>query len=126
MIMDGSQIKSVSAEGLSYIDQAGEEIFIAFSDCYENYVKRRLTPEIWQRYQELNRKYADDWDSYVAWVRERHEVGIRQVLTPPWADGPYIEFHTEPPTRFQFRTEEEYSQVLLVIHEAGWQTFDQS
>jgi hypothetical protein len=59
-------------------------------------------------------------------IKQLKEIGKRNPLKPPWADGPYIEFYTEPATRFQFTNYDEYTRILKIIGEAGWRTFDQS
>ena len=126
IILDGSQIRSVTAQGITYVDDDGAEQFIDFAQCYENYVKDMLSPERWETIKRVNNKTDDFWETWVAKVKKFKQVGQRQILTPPWADGPFIEFYTEPPMRFKFATEDEYDSVRDALEEGSWRTFDLS
>jgi hypothetical protein len=124
--MDGKQIKEITPKGLMYIDDTGVEQFINFAKCYEIYVQEMLSPEHWEQHKQLNNKSDEDWDAYVEWIQRHKLVADRNILTPPWADGPYIEFYTKPPIRFKFDTTEEFRKIYGLIHEAGWTTSDLS
>lgn len=43
--MDSKQIQYITESGLTYLDENGEENFIDFALCYENYLKKYLSPE---------------------------------------------------------------------------------
>ena len=124
-MLDGEQIRSVTTQGVIYVDD-GVEKFIDFQQCYDNYVKEFLSPERWAIHKELNNKTDKDWNEYVERIKRWKEIGLRNVLIPPWADGPFIEFHTEPPLRFQFTSQEKYGEVAEAIRDTEWQTFDLS
>jgi hypothetical protein len=126
MVMDGKQIRKVTPEGVVYLDENGDEQFIDFAACYKNYFTRRTSPEEWEVIKKVNNKTDVDWEWYVERVKRWREVGGRQILTPPLADGPYIEFHTEPSTRFKFETEQEFQKVRNAIGRTGWKTGDLS
>jgi hypothetical protein len=124
--MDGNRIKHITPEGITYLDDEGNEQFIDFAACYANYVKQKTSPEYWERIKQLNNFTDADWERYVQRIKSFKEIGNRNVLEMPWADGPYIEFHTDPPIRFKFDTQEEYRKVISAIRHTDWITFDQS
>ncbi|MEO8394473.1 MAG: hypothetical protein ABI700_15880 [Chloroflexota bacterium] len=124
-MLAGELIRRVTAQGIIYVDD-GVEKFIDFQQCYDNYVKDRLSQERWTKHKTLNNQTDADWDQYVERTKNWKEVGRRNVLTPPWADGPFIEFYTEPLLRFKFASHEKYSEVDDAIHHAEWRTFDLS
>ena len=124
--MSDRVILAITSEGLIYRDEHGNEHSIDFAECFANYVRRCLSPERWERYMQANQETDADWGAYVERVNRWREVAVRNILPPPWADGPYIEFYTDPPTRFKFATEEEFQQTRQAIELAGWTTFDQS
>ena len=116
--MDGKQIREVTPQGIVYLDHNGEEQFIDFAECYENYVKRRTTPEYWEDFKTLNHKTDADWDGYVEWVKRWKEVGVRDVLDL------YIEFYTIPSIRFNFSSKDDYHGVEGAVRRARWRLFD--
>jgi hypothetical protein len=123
--VDGKQIRAITPQGVVYLDDNGEEKFIDFAACYEKYVKRRTTPEHWEDFKKLNHKTDADWDWYVEWVKNWKEVGVHDAFGGLLGKGsPYIQFHTEPPTVFDFATQAELYKAQNAIREAGWGTFD--
>jgi hypothetical protein len=126
MIVNGSQIKTITDQGLTYTDENGEEKFINFFTCYENYLQRYLNQEAWEWFKQNNSKTDADWDDYVDHTKSWKEVARRNILTFPWGDGPFIEFHTEPLTRFKFANEDEFYRVRYEVEKTGWVTFDLS
>lgn len=125
--MDGKNIREVTSKGISYIDDAGQEQFIDFEACYQNYLKRFDDPEYIERFRQMSKLGDKELKDSIRRLKEWRQIGARTVLGPPWEDGPYIEFHTEPPIRFQFETRE--GMFDLIIHtarKAGWLTFDLS
>ncbi len=123
--LDGEQISRMTKEGLWYKDEEQEK-FIDFETCYEKYVEEFLNPEMWEKIKKANNKSDDDWEDYADGIRRFKYVGDRNILTPPWADGPYIEFYTQPPIRFKFVTEKQFQRVRSYIERAGWRTGDRS
>ncbi|MEO8607177.1 MAG: hypothetical protein ABI690_04815 [Chloroflexota bacterium] len=124
--MDGKRIKAITSVGISYLDDEDFAQFIDFAECYANYARKQTSPETWERLKQVNNKSDADWEWHIERVQKWKEIGARQPLTPPWADGPYIEFHTDPPIRFKFATKDEYQEVMTAITHTGWKTFDQS
>lgn len=120
--MDGKQIKDITPEGLSYIDDEGKEQFINFSECYASYVQKSTSPEYWERIKRLNNFTDADWDDHLERVQLWREVGKRDMIGNP----AYMEFNTTPPTRFTFATWDEFLETQQTIERAGWQTFDLS
>jgi hypothetical protein len=125
-MLNGERVRSVTAQGLTYVDDEGVEKFIDFAQCYENYVKEMLSSARWDKIKAANNKTDADWDNYVERTKKWREVGRRNILTPPWGDGPFVELYTEPPTRFQFDSEEAYREITGAIRETGWRTADLS
>jgi hypothetical protein len=125
--LDGKQIKEVTPQGIIYLDDNGEEKFIDFAGCHENYVRRMTTPEYWERHKQMNRLTDADWDDHMEQVKSSGFVADRDVTGGfHKAGGPYIEFYTKPSTRFVFASEEEFQNVRVAISRARWQTFDLS
>lgn len=118
--MDKKQIKMINTHGITYLDASGQEVFIDFRECYENYLKRRLSSEGWHGYQENNGQEISDWNTYLKTVIAWREVGWRN------AEGFCFELHTDPPTLFEFEAVEEFQKMIYAIHYTGWATFDMS
>src|SRR5689334_6509793 len=94
--LDGEQLRRSTKQGIWY-EENGIEQFIDFMLCYENYVQDSLSPETWQKIKKANNKSDADWENYADRIRQFKYVGDRNILAPPWADGPYVEFFTTPP-----------------------------
>ena len=127
--MNGKQIRDIKAEGLTYVDDEGNEKFIDFAVCLDNYFRKVTSAQYIERMKELNPQ--SQWDeegikNYIASRRRWREIANRCVLGKPWSDGPFVEFHTEPSIRFDFDTEEEYGHARSHIERFGWKTFDLS
>jgi hypothetical protein len=122
--LNAKQIREVTSDGIRYVDDQGEERFIDFAVCYQNYVKKRTSPEYWETHKQVNNLTDADWDRHVERVMKWKEIGRSQPLEPPWSDGPFVEFHTEPSTRFQCETIDEYVNLLSSIEKTRWKTFD--
>src|SRR5688572_11161498 len=103
-MVDSKQIISITKDGLSFLDDDGNEHWIDFAECYQNFL------------QETHALSIERWK----------QVGVRNILTPPWAEGPYIQFHTNPPIRFQFATEKDFYEVRQAVESGGWFTMDLS
>ena len=115
---NGKLIRSVTAQGIVYVDDTGVEQFIDFLQCYENFVERHLSPESWASHKELNHKTDEDWDEYVEWVKGTKAIGARDI------GELFIDFYTEPRIRFQFATQDEWWLIRRSTRKAGWHTFD--
>jgi len=127
--MDGKQIREITAEGLTYQTENGDKVFIDFAVCHANYVQNMVSPGGIERMKELNPRSQwndEDIKKYIEKVNQWKEVGRRNVLGVPWADGPYIEFHTDPPLRFEFATVDDYAKVRYLVEQFGWRTMDLS
>jgi len=136
IIISADQIKEVRQEGIVYVDYAEQEQFIDFDQCYQNYLRKRLTPEAHKRSQELNPSMPEDYDSYCTRIRKWKEVGLRNSIGLNFTDGeanyglPYFEFHTIPPVRIEFDTPEKYNAFeheflkAAWLEKSQWDTFD--
>ncbi|MCC7446077.1 MAG: hypothetical protein IT324_01610 [Anaerolineae bacterium] len=111
------------------MDDDGREQYIDFAQCYAYYVQKSTSPEYIERMKELNPQMQWDKEGINKYIQKRvawREVALRNVLSEPWADGPYIEFYTEPRIRFKFSTQDEFYKVRYAIEQFGWRTFDLS
>ena len=125
-MLNGKQIREVTAQGIKYLDENNIEQFIDFTQCYENYLDESLSPVTQKRIMEINQMTDADWAKHVERVKNFKEVGARNILTLPWADGPFIEFYTHPRTRFKFDTQDEWDDIIEAIRIAKYKTFDLS
>jgi hypothetical protein len=119
-MLDGKQIREVTAQGVRYIDENNIEQFIDFAQCNRNYINERLSPENWKWHKEWNHKTDLDWDDYVEGIKSHKKVGARNVF----ADKPFIEFYTQPRLTFEFGTRAECDQILYLIKRAKYYTTD--
>ncbi len=120
-----SNIIEANLTGIRYVDELGTERFIDFAACYENYLKKWNDPVYLAQFQDISKMDDERRNRWLERARQIREIAKRNPLTPPWADGPYVEFHTDPPTRFRFSDFDEYGKIIEVIADAGWKTFDQ-
>lgn len=124
--MDGPQICEIRPDGIEYVDDDGQLQYIDFATCHENYMKHFTSSDYRERMKTLNKLTDDEIDEHVERVRAVKMVGARNILGRPVRDGPYIEFYTQPPVRFDFQTEDSYYEVLINIHKLGLRTEDLS
>lgn len=106
-------VEKIISEGIYYINDFGENEFLSFEKCNENWLAYRKRTEL------LNKDQID-------LLKETDKtVGQRDISI----DQNYIEFFTRPFTRFVFNIpeqEEEYSNLRdsIILH--GWKTYDLS
>lgn len=100
--------------------------FIDFSECLENYASTHYSSDNLRRMQELNQWDDEQSEKYRRASYTCRLVADRNILEPPWDTGPYIEFYTDPPTRFNFDSKEEFHTVRMTLEQYGWQTHDLS
>jgi hypothetical protein len=105
-------IKTISYNGLSYIDEDGIDKFVDFKECNEN----------WIQYRKRSEKLTDEKVESIR--RNDKYVGKRDICAQPC----FIEFFTRPFTRFEFEdsAEEAFIQLKNEIISAGWTTLDLS
>jgi hypothetical protein len=111
-------IKSVTSNGLSYIDGSGIECFVDFKHCNDNWIQYKKRTENLGEGAVENLKKHDNC------------IGQRDICAHPC----FIEFFTHPKfTRFEFplsaaTKEVEYSfdGLQQAIMTAGWSTLDLS
>jgi hypothetical protein len=119
--MDGKQIQEVTAEGIRYIDENGDEQFIDFKACYQNYERSRTSAEYRERITRHNSS-EEAWNRHLEHVEKWKEVGRRHFSMR--AEDCYIEFFTEPPTRLVFKSPTEFMMVQRLTQKVGWHTYD--
>jgi hypothetical protein len=120
--MDGKQIKHITPEGITYLDDEGNEQFIDFTECYANYVKKKTSPEHWEWMKQHNNWTDADWEHYLKRIENWKEVAVRNIIGNP----AYIKFHSNPQIYFAFATEQEFVDMYISIGRVGWRTFDLS
>jgi hypothetical protein len=84
--MDGKQIKNITAEGLLYINDKGDEVYLDFSACYNNYLRKTTSPQYIERMKELNPTFQWDEEGVRQYIKKRtawREIAKRQILGPP-------------------------------------------
>jgi hypothetical protein len=123
-VPDGKQIQKITAEGLVYLDDDGNERFIDFAAIHASNVKKRTSPEYLEKVKELNQWDDEGEKQHLKRLEKWREVAERNILGDPWGTAPYIEFHTEPPIRFEFATQDEFRTVRTAIEQFGWRTTD--
>jgi hypothetical protein len=127
MSIDAQNIIRITKSGVTYIDEQGSEAFIDFSGCYANYWFSFAETKNLQRIKQINN--MDD-EKLAIWLKKHQdwkEVAKRDITG--WLDEtklPFIEFHTIPPIRFIFATEDEFRRVIYEIESFGWCTYDLS
>jgi hypothetical protein len=149
MAIDGKRIQRVTKEGLFYLDDKGEEAFIDFAACYERKLAEFMKSENLKRFQERNQMSDERLAQFIErrkkesrYVADRNSIGGE-----PMGTAPYIEFYTDPPTRFVFENEEKFQEIGFSIEflsamppdsatqeqweayfagQTGWRTFDLS
>jgi predicted RNA-binding protein with RPS1 domain len=90
-------IKKVTELGLEYIDENGNSKFIDFKICSQNSGELLKNPQ---------------------YVAARNSIG------EPWGTDTYIEFLTQPLTKFVFNRQEDFYKLRSQIEQAGWLTLD--
>lgn len=125
-ILDENSVIEVTEKGIAYVGSNGEREFIDFAACYEQYLESWSDPARLEQVKQVNNMDDARLRRFLERIKLRKEVGSRNVLELPWADGPYIEFYTEPVIRFRFTSADEYMKTRNKIEDAGWQTTDQS
>jgi len=118
-----NKIKNVTPDGITYINGAGEDCFVDFKECNENWIQYR------KKIEQFNDEFADN-------IKKRDKyVGQRNSCSDP----KFIEFFTYPKfTRFEFtrfafqeseqcrNPEKSFSEFKNKIILAGWTTLDLS
>ncbi len=98
--MDETNIVELRDDGIVYIDDEGVQQFIDFEACYQRYIV--MVRQI------QGREPISGWK----------EIARRDIINR------FVTFHTEPPTRFDFSTEEAWQEVVDHVYKIGWHTFD--
>lgn len=124
--MNGQRIQNITAEGLTYLKDDGTEGFIDFAACYERDFAKFMQPDNLKRHQEANHLDDEQLKQSIEKAREWKEVAYTMPGNLPMGNAPYIEFYTEPPTRFEFVTDEAFWEVRRAIRRNGWRTIDLS
>jgi hypothetical protein len=117
-MLNGKQIREVTAQGIRYIDENNVEQFIDFAQCYENYISERLSPENWEFHKKWNHKTDTDWDEYVASIKSHKEVGKRNITDLT------LKFFTDPSLKFEFDNLDDWHKVIGLIRRARYHTID--
>ena len=131
--INASQIREISAKGITYIDDDGSEGFIDFEVCYQNFLKPRLSQEAYNQHKAINPvNHFKTYDEYVDWNMSLKQIGRRNVdgnkngllTSDPKSGNPYFVFFTEPPIAIECDTQNEYWRVRRGFQQYGWYTQD--
>lgn len=106
-------IEKTTPEGINYLNNSGQKVFLDFNECNEN----------WLAYRKRTESLSDE---KVEELREKDRtVGQRDITVNP----SFIEFFTRPFTRFEFTNPEQiddFRHLQKSIQTNGWATFDLS
>jgi hypothetical protein len=131
-IISNKMVKEIRQDGIVYLDSDGNEQFIDFEQCYQNHLKKCLSPEGIEDYKRLNHKADADVADHIASMKKWWVIADRNVL----GDGvrvdktvkyglPYFEFYTEPRVRIEFESKDELWVMRNKLErEYHWRTFD--
>lgn len=122
IVIHHSRIKNITTNGLSYIDDQHEEVFIDFNECSRN----------WVHYLNSSELFEGEGRS----INSTSCVGWRDAFDNPM----YVELFTEPRTRFVYpygksflkrienmrsrRVYTHFRETNDSIIKHGWTTFD--
>jgi hypothetical protein len=125
IVIKGSQVNEIRQDGITYLDDAGQEQFIDFEACYQDYLAGRLSPKAIQDFQQMNRIADEDMPAHIERIKKWREVGKRNVLGDDIERRlPYIVFYTSPRIRIEFDHREKYDEVIYLLRKSNWHTFD--
>jgi predicted RNA-binding protein with RPS1 domain len=124
-------IKNVTELGLEYIDENGNPKFIDFKICRQNSVEILNYTGLGLEYSDENGnpKFIDFKicrQNSVEILNYPEFVAVRNIIGYPYGTAPYIEFFTEPLTKFVFNRKEIFRGLHMQMKETGWLTFDLS
>jgi len=103
------EITNITSDGINYVDEEGNQQFIDFESCSQNYVMRM---------EKIRGSSFTDEDR-AFWQRGKF-VGLRVTFRQP----PALELYTEPRIYFEFPTSDDVWKVASMIKKVGWKTND--
>ena len=122
--MDGSRIQEVTAQGLTYLDDRGEEQFIDFAACFQRWLGRSITPEVLKNVKEWNHMTDAQVQEFIGDMNNETVVGGRDIYGYSETKLPSIQFYTEPPTNFEFPDVQDFYRINYLVRKVGWRTQD--
>jgi hypothetical protein len=117
--MDSNRIVSISADGIVYLDDNGDRLFLDFVECYDAYLKEALSASIMTAFMaEVMRS--------MKLIGEINHLGDILELLPTGAvtSRPYAEFYDKQLTRFEFANQAQCGDFHQQITELNWSVFD--
>jgi hypothetical protein len=125
MAIDGARIQRVTSEGLFYLDDDGEERFIDLEAIHQQKLAKFLDPKSLRQYQAKNALNDHELERAIEARKATKDVGD---WIPPHNAGSvvifytcYIDFDTEPPTRFAFDLLSEHTdRIDAHLKQHGW------
>ena len=136
IVIQDSQITSITKEGIHYTDDAGNAAFIDFHSCYLNYLRPRLTYDWYKRIIELNPSRDITPQSHVDRITGYKQVGRRNSIGGfigyipnviyEGTGKPYFIFHTEPETIIETESEDGFWNIVKQVAQYDWQLWDET
>lgn len=125
--INAKQIRDISAEGITYTDDDGRVGLIVFEECYQNYLKTRLSPGHLRAYSDEERP------EMIERIKAHKEIGRRNMLgyykghsfdSDPKLDNPYFLLYPEPPIAIECDDVAEFNKLVCEFYKHGWRTLD--
>ena len=129
IVIHSNQVKETRQDGIVYIDNEGDEQFIDFEVCYQNYLQRRLSPEAIESYKKANNLTDDDLPEYFEHLKNWQVIGGRNYSGDRSGSGeyslPYLDFFVQPTIRVEFPNQYEFLKIERTLaRKFKWRTID--
>lgn len=133
IVIQDEQITSTTKQGIRYIDDAGNDIFIDFHDCYLNYTLPRMTYKAFMHHIEINPSSNISLKSYIARHIQTKVIGSRNSWgyignygSYKGVGKPYLTFYTEPTTMIEFDDKGKFWNALATIGRRPWHIWNET
>ncbi|MEL6273361.1 MAG: hypothetical protein AAFR22_26390 [Chloroflexota bacterium] len=127
-IIEYSQVKDVTEDGLTYTDKEGNDHSINFEEIYKKYLEPRITRDAYSDFQKHNPTRIESFEQFVERQKRRRVIAQRNVLGEQSGEIPgglpWVKFHTEPTLVIRFANHHEYDRLLGQLRVNRWHTVD--